>query len=324
MHAGEIAGLFAKEEMDMMVGDLRGPARLENPLIEHTTESLQQFFIDRVRDNLHLVLCFSPAHPKFAERARRFPGIISGCTIDWFMQWPHEALVEVAHKLISGVSQASKQRLRQLKVRELRKTGSVTPRQTSATSVGSPITASEQTAILAKGSLARSRHRRSQSTLSGVELKQLDPEPSKGAAVHPLQQSNLPLSMSFSDVGPSDALADDEALDTADQTSVDQLFAVSLVVLCACAVCCASVCRWKRGADRVPWPSSAGLQRGRRGAAGPSRGQCARCRGAPLSGVLSPLPPASQRDCQVLLVVHRQLQESLRVWIRSVCWGEVG
>eukprot|EP01035_Chromulina_nebulosa_P038073 gene38073-51424_t len=35
----------------------------------------------------------SPVGVKFPERARKFPGIIAGCTIDWFLPWPKEALV---------------------------------------------------------------------------------------------------------------------------------------------------------------------------------------------------------------------------------------
>ena len=63
---------------------------------EPTPSKLWAFFIERVRANLHLVLCFSPVGEKFRQRARMFPGLINGCTVDWYLPWPAGALVEVA------------------------------------------------------------------------------------------------------------------------------------------------------------------------------------------------------------------------------------
>ena len=40
--------------------------------------------------------------PKFPERARKFPGLVNGPTIDWFLPWPKEALVAVSQGLLGS------------------------------------------------------------------------------------------------------------------------------------------------------------------------------------------------------------------------------
>jgi len=45
-----------------------------------------QFFISRVREKLHIVLCMSPVGDAFRSRCRLFPSLVNCCTIDWFVQ----------------------------------------------------------------------------------------------------------------------------------------------------------------------------------------------------------------------------------------------
>lgn len=89
---GEVSGLMPKDEIDLIVNDIRPIMKAVQPDTVDTYENLYKFFIDRVRDNLHVILCFSPVGDKFARRAMQFPGLINGCTIDWFLPWPVDAL----------------------------------------------------------------------------------------------------------------------------------------------------------------------------------------------------------------------------------------
>jgi hypothetical protein len=43
-----------------------------------TWDNLYNFFMGRVRNNLHVCLCFSPVGEAFARRAGQFPGLING------------------------------------------------------------------------------------------------------------------------------------------------------------------------------------------------------------------------------------------------------
>lgn len=45
---------------------------------------MYNFFTERVRKNLHIVLAMSPIGDAFRARLRMFPSLINCCTIDWF------------------------------------------------------------------------------------------------------------------------------------------------------------------------------------------------------------------------------------------------
>jgi dynein heavy chain len=50
-----------------------------------------------------MCLCFSPVSEKFRIRARMFPALISSTNIDWFHEWPQDALIGVAGKFMKDV-----------------------------------------------------------------------------------------------------------------------------------------------------------------------------------------------------------------------------
>ena len=84
LSSGEVSNLFARDELDEMCNELIPVMKKEFPRRPPTMENLYDYFISRARKNLHLVLCFSPVGAKFRTRALKFPGLISGCTMDWF------------------------------------------------------------------------------------------------------------------------------------------------------------------------------------------------------------------------------------------------
>jgi dynein heavy chain len=101
LSSGVVSNLFARDEMDEILGDLIPIMKKEFPRRPPTIENLQEYFMSRTRKNLHVVLCFSPVGEKFRSRALKFPGLISGCTMDWFQRWPKDALIAVADHFLS-------------------------------------------------------------------------------------------------------------------------------------------------------------------------------------------------------------------------------
>ncbi|XP_050440010.1 dynein axonemal heavy chain 5-like [Adelges cooleyi] len=100
LSSGEVANLFAKDELEEMLTSLTPAYRKKNPKGIPTLENLYEFFIKQAVNNLHIVLCFSPIGESFRLRSLKFPGIISGCIIDWYTSWPLEALHAVSHHFL--------------------------------------------------------------------------------------------------------------------------------------------------------------------------------------------------------------------------------
>lgn len=49
-------------------------------------------YLSRVRRNMHMVIAMSPIGEAFTTRLRMFPSLVNCSTIDWFTEWPEEAL----------------------------------------------------------------------------------------------------------------------------------------------------------------------------------------------------------------------------------------
>ncbi len=61
------------------------------------------FFLEKIRRNLKVVLCFSPVGDLMRVRSSRFPGIINSTIVDWYHPWPKDALIDVSARFLEDV-----------------------------------------------------------------------------------------------------------------------------------------------------------------------------------------------------------------------------
>jgi dynein heavy chain len=63
-------------------------------------------YIERLRDNFHIMLCMSPIGATLRERALKFPSMVTCCTLVWFDSWPEEALKDVAIQFMNRLEES--------------------------------------------------------------------------------------------------------------------------------------------------------------------------------------------------------------------------
>jgi dynein heavy chain len=99
LNTGEVPNLYAADELEKVVSLTRPLAKAAGKL--ETREGVLAHYNTLVRNNLHVVLAFSPIGAGFRNRCRMFPSLVNCCTIDWFNAWPAAALDSVAMRFLS-------------------------------------------------------------------------------------------------------------------------------------------------------------------------------------------------------------------------------
>ncbi|TNN78182.1 Dynein heavy chain 11, axonemal [Liparis tanakae] len=99
--SGDIPDLFSDEEVDMIVTSIR--MELRGLGLIDSRDNCWSFFIERIRRQLKVVLCFSPVGFTLRTRARKFPALVNCTAIDWFHQWPQLALQSVSTTFIEKI-----------------------------------------------------------------------------------------------------------------------------------------------------------------------------------------------------------------------------
>lgn len=91
LNSGEIPNLFPPEEKLQIIEKLRPVSKKEgrmNLYNNGTNEQFSDYFVEKTKAHLHIILAMSPIGNALRERLRNFPSLVNCCTFDWFTTWP--------------------------------------------------------------------------------------------------------------------------------------------------------------------------------------------------------------------------------------------
>lgn len=93
LNSGDVPNLYKTEDMENITPV--GQAECISKGLPVTKMNIFQCYLSRVKKNIHMMICMSPLGDIFRQRLRMFPSLVNCCTIDWFTEWPEEALLGV-------------------------------------------------------------------------------------------------------------------------------------------------------------------------------------------------------------------------------------
>lgn len=102
LNSGEVPNIMEPQDIDVINTAMNPVCQAEG--IMPTKINLFARFVKRCRENLHVVLAFSPIGEAFRTRLRMFPALVNCCTIDWFSEWPEQALRSVASNALEEIN----------------------------------------------------------------------------------------------------------------------------------------------------------------------------------------------------------------------------
>ncbi|NWX92741.1 DYH1 protein, partial [Nothoprocta pentlandii] len=101
LNSGDIPNVYNLDDQEQIMTAMKPIIR--DLGLQPTKANLMAAYTGRVRSNIHMVLCMSPIGEVFRARLRQFPSLVNCCTIDWFNEWPAEALQCVASSFLNEI-----------------------------------------------------------------------------------------------------------------------------------------------------------------------------------------------------------------------------
>ncbi|XP_060076356.1 dynein axonemal heavy chain 1-like, partial [Ylistrum balloti] len=101
LNAGDVPNIYGFDEQDQIYTAMK--PIVQDLQLQPTKTNLFACYTKRVRSNLHTVITMSPLGEVFRARLRMFPALVNCCTIDWFSEWPADALRSVAMRFLTDI-----------------------------------------------------------------------------------------------------------------------------------------------------------------------------------------------------------------------------
>lgn len=95
LNTGDVPNLYAQQaDKDDIINAVR--AEVMSKYGNLMESNVMKVYLGRVQQHIHVVLAMSPLGGAFVNRLRMFPSLVNCCTLDWFSEWPEDALESVA------------------------------------------------------------------------------------------------------------------------------------------------------------------------------------------------------------------------------------
>ena len=94
LNSGDVPQLYKNEDLEGIYAV--GKQECQKRGLALNKMNMFSQYLGRVKSNIHCVIAMSPLGEIFRTRLLKFPSLVNCCTIDWFSNWPEEALLSVA------------------------------------------------------------------------------------------------------------------------------------------------------------------------------------------------------------------------------------
>jgi dynein heavy chain len=104
LNGREVPDMFNNEDKERILISLRKDAVHQG--VSNDKHAVFELFKERVNDHIHFAVSMTPSGTLFRQRCRVYPSLIDCCAIDWYDEWPSDALEAVGNAFLQSLELA--------------------------------------------------------------------------------------------------------------------------------------------------------------------------------------------------------------------------